>query len=136
MVIRLGDLCCECVCSFVFIRGKNCICYGSLAPLTLLRFFGYAGFGSPWEMQVIDGHLLRTKGGNIDGFSSSIAMVPEMRLGVIALVNGEVDGSQMSFTSLENLLPAFRAWIVAQQSNFKPNYPNLELSPFAKEPIG
>ena len=29
-----------------------------------------SGFGSPWEMQMLDKHFIRGKGGNINGFSS------------------------------------------------------------------
>ena len=52
-----------------------------------------SGYGSPWEMQMIDKYLLRGKGGNINGFSSSMYMIPEMKLGTIALVNYEMDPS-------------------------------------------
>ena len=50
------------------------------------------GFGAPWEMNIISGHLLRGKGGNTNGFAADIQMIPEMRLAIVALTNYEIDG--------------------------------------------
>ena len=85
------------------------------------------GFGSPWEMQSLDNggikRWIRSKGGNVNGFSSNIAMIPELRLGTIALVNDEIDGSLFTFGPLEILYKAFDAWLVAKEADFKPVMP-------------
>ncbi|ETO16381.1 hypothetical protein RFI_20967, partial [Reticulomyxa filosa] len=102
-----------------------------LAPQTLremLRPVSYSpdmqsAYGSPWEMQVVSGHLVRSKGGNVNGFSASVALVPEMRLGVIGLTNAQIDGSMLTLSNLEILIPAFAGWLATQQSVMSPNYP-------------
>eukprot|EP01084_Bolivina_argentea_P091231 164246_1 len=84
-----------------------------------------SGFGSPWEMQMLDKHFIRGKGGNINGFSSEIDMIPEMKLGVIALSNYDMDESMFTLSTLEILLPAFKEWLNSVKvSEFKPNLPN------------
>ena len=50
-------------------------------------------------------------------------MVPELRLGIIALVNSEVDGSIFTFGALEILIKAFEAWLIAQESEYEPILP-------------
>ena len=37
-------------------------------------------FGSPWEMMFIDTYLVRTKSGNIPGYSAQFSYVPELGL--------------------------------------------------------
>ena len=85
------------------------------------------GFGSPWEMQSFENGAIkkwiRSKGGNINGFSSNMAMIPEMRLGTIGLVNDETDGSLYTFGPLEILYKAFEAWLIAMESEYKPTMP-------------
>ena len=75
-----------------------------------------SGFGTPWEMQMLNGHYLRTKGGNINGFSSEFDMIPEMKLGVIALSNYDLDESMFTLPILEILIPAFKAWMNSVQA--------------------
>eukprot|EP01084_Bolivina_argentea_P160770 279933_1 len=82
-----------------------------------------SGFGSPWEMNILNGHLLRGKGGNINGFAADLQMVSEMRLGVIALSNFEIDASIFTLGTLEILMPVFKAWIMTQKLEYKPLYP-------------
>ena len=68
------------------------------------------GFGSPWEIFVRDGHMVRTKGGNIDGFSSEIAMIPELKLGIVALFNFPGRELMLTESALDILIPAFEEW--------------------------
>ena len=73
---------------------------------------GISAFGAPWEMRLLGKRLVRSKGGNIDGFSSSMAMLPEMKLGVVALSNHDgLDGSIFTFSALQTLVPAFEHWM-------------------------
>ena len=71
---------------------------------------GQSGFGSPFELVQLKGRLLRTKAGNIAGFSSSLVMFPPLRLGVVALVNGNVDASGFTVSPMEILMEAFESW--------------------------
>lgn len=84
-----------------------------------------SGFGTPWEMKVLDGHLLRGKGGNINGFSSEVDMVPEMKLGVIALCNYNLDASLFTLGTLEIMIPALKAWMSSSEAEqFRPALPH------------
>ena len=69
------------------------------------------GFGSPWEIFWRHGHMVRTKGGNVPGFSSEIAMVPEMKLGIVALFGTDGRESLITTSALDILIPAFEGWI-------------------------
>ena len=83
-----------------------------------------SGFGSPWEMQMLKGHFIRGKGGNINGFSAEIDMIPEMKLGLIALSNYGLDESMFTLPVYEILIPAFKSLMnTMQSSKFKPNLP-------------
>ena len=83
------------------------------------------GFGSPWEMEMLKDHFIRGKGGNINGFSSEFDMIPEMKLGVIALANYDLDESMFTLPILEILIPAFKAWMNSMQyEEFVPVLPS------------
>jgi len=58
------------------------------------------------EMRLIDNYWARTKDGNYDGFSSNIAIVPELKLGVAFLSNACcLDSSEYVDPILEQLIP-------------------------------
>jgi len=79
--------------------------------------------GAPWEIQEVLNFWPRTKTGAIDGFSSSIALVPELRLGVIGLTNTDIDASVLTLGPLEILTPAFQAWLSVVQADYRPALP-------------
>ena len=54
--------------------------------------------GVPWEMSFQDGYVLREKGGNAYGYNSYIALVPELKLGMI--VYEGICYSHLSYTVL------------------------------------
>lgn len=39
------------------------------------------GFGTPWEILFKGNYTIRTKGGNIDGYSALFSFIPELHLG-------------------------------------------------------
>eukprot|EP01087_Luapelamoeba_hula_P017704 TRINITY_DN5608_c0_g1_i1.p1 TRINITY_DN5608_c0_g1~~TRINITY_DN5608_c0_g1_i1.p1 ORF type:complete len:531 (-),score=78.18 TRINITY_DN5608_c0_g1_i1:49-1641(-) len=47
------------------------------------------GFATPWELNYFDDYLLRTKQGDVNGYSSEIIMVPELTFGIVVLANTE-----------------------------------------------
>lgn len=74
------------------------------------------GFGAPWEIFWRKGHMVRSKGGAIDGFRSEIAMIPEMKLGLVILVNTiGVNVDVMASSAFDILVPAFEAWTNEQR---------------------
>ena len=82
-------------------------------------------FGTPWEMEILNGHFIRGKGGNINGFSAEINMIPEIKLGVIELTNYDLDESLFTLPTLEILIPAFTTWLNNKEAEeFKPNLPD------------
>jgi len=46
-----------------------------------------AAYGMGWFLQDFDGHLAVHHGGNIDGMSAMVAMLPDQKLGVVILTN-------------------------------------------------
>lgn len=86
------------------------------------------GYGSPFELQsmYINGNSkwIFSKDGNVPGFSTDIAMLPTMRLGVIALSNDEFDESEFTFTALNILSKPFESWLKGKESGYIPIYPN------------
>lgn len=44
-------------------------------------------WGSPWEMQFVEGYLIRQKIGNIDSYNAVFSVIPELELGLCTLVN-------------------------------------------------
>jgi len=84
-----------------------------------------SSLGAPWEIQQVLTFWPRTKGGNVNGFSSNIALVPELRLGVIGLTNFGLDGSILTLGPLEILIPAFESWLNAMQAAYVPSLPKF-----------
>lgn len=39
------------------------------------------GFGTPWEIMYKGNYTIRTKGGNVDGYSALFGFIPELNLG-------------------------------------------------------
>src|SRR6202041_2266889 len=47
------------------------------------------GYGLGWMTGLYKGHYLVAHGGNIDGFASTIILLPKMRLGIVVLSNND-----------------------------------------------
>ena len=39
------------------------------------------GFGTPWEVLYEGNYTIRTKGGNVDGYSALFSFIPQLHLG-------------------------------------------------------
>lgn len=66
------------------------------------------GFGTPWEFTNGDKlYYIRNKAGNIDGYSSDIALIPEISLGLTLLTNFGTSGNDWATMNLNTFLPGF-----------------------------
>ena len=68
----------------------------------------FTGFGTPWEFT--NGYALnyiRNKAGNLDGYSSDIALIPEISLGLTVMTNLPTDGNDWATVNLNRFLPGF-----------------------------
>jgi len=64
-------------------------------------------WGTPWEILFQNTYLVRTKGGNIDGYSALLSFVPELQLGISILWNGQASETDTARTVYSILIPAF-----------------------------
>jgi len=74
---------------------------------------GLTVFGAPWEMRAAPPYLERRKGGNLPGFSTLLAFVPELELALAAAWNGGADEFTESSAMFDALLPPFSAALSA-----------------------
>ena len=79
-----------------------------------------SGFGTPWEMQVVEAapgtsFAVATKGGNLPGYSSLVAVVPELNISIAVLWNSGVDEAGVGRSMLEALLPQIWNYTLANQ---------------------
>lgn len=83
----------------------------------------FSSWSHPWETVYINGHWVRTKSGGIDGYSSHIAMVPELKLGMAVLTSlSGIQASTMTIPNLYGLIDAFAGVLAANQK--APALPN------------
>jgi hypothetical protein len=68
---------------------------------------GVTGFGTPWEIIFQTPYVIRTKGGNINGYSALFSFISELQLGVTMLFNNVLDESSFAEAAYETLIPAF-----------------------------
>jgi D-alanyl-D-alanine carboxypeptidase len=109
--------------SFPYITGTQTL-REILRPI-ILNPDKQSGLGAPWEIQQVQNFWPRVKIGNVAGFSSSIALVPELRLGVVAFTNTDIDASVLTLGPLEILIPAFQSWLNYAQAEFHPILPKF-----------
>ena len=76
-----------------------------LAPVFWNRD-GASLVGTPWECRTSLHHLQLTKGGNLPGYTASLALVPSLNLSLVALWNGGVDEFGFVDSAMAALLPA------------------------------
>ena len=76
-----------------------------------------AAYGMGWFLQDFNGHLAVHHGGNIDGFSAMVAMLPDEKLGVVVLTN-------LNGTFLRDILWAYilDAYTNGKPRDFSPQY--------------
>jgi len=73
------------------------------------------GFGTPFENFWISNYLVRTKAGNIDGFSDVIGVVPELQLGFTLNFNADVETFNITAQLLEILIPGLTNVLLTMQ---------------------
>jgi CubicO group peptidase (beta-lactamase class C family) len=83
-----------------------------LAPVFWNRD-GASLMGTPWEFRASLSHLQATKGGNLPGYTASLALVPSLNLSVAALWNGGLDEVAWMDAAMAVLLPAMDAALAA-----------------------
>jgi hypothetical protein len=88
---------------------------------------GVSGFGTPWEVQVIatndaSGAVLpvRTKGGNVAGYSSLLVVIPEFNVTLAMLWNSPVDEGTVGRHILEQIVPQLYAFTLGKQVFLQP----------------
>ena len=69
--------------------------------------------GMPWECRGNQAHLQLTKGGNLPGYTSSMALVPSLNLSVAVHWNGGVDEVAFMDSVLDVVIPALTAALQA-----------------------
>jgi len=52
-----------------------------LFTIVFLNYDGKTLFGTPWEMVFTNTYLVRSKGGNVPGYSAQFSYIPELGLG-------------------------------------------------------
>ena len=75
---------------------------------------GRTVWGSPWEMLLIKGFLVRGKAGNLDSYNTYVSYVPELQLGMNVMVStgeyakqgGPLAAVVATDTTLQTLLPS------------------------------
>lgn len=82
-----------------------------------------SGYGMGWFLQDFDGRLAVHHGGNIDGMSAMVAMLPEENLGVVILTN--MNGSPAPLSVFPRVFDLFtrdtpRDWNAEYQKLIKP----------------
>lgn len=81
---------------------------------------GASGMGTPWEILVIAGFVVRLKGGNLPGYTAAVAIVPDLDLTLAVTFNGGVDEFGFVSTALSALLPALNGAFAAVAGAYSP----------------
>jgi CubicO group peptidase (beta-lactamase class C family) len=97
-----------------------------LQPVYLNRD-GRSMFASPWETEFVKSFVVRTKGGNVLGFSALVAVVPELRLSFVALWNGQVREGTIVRPVFDALIPAFEEAL--RSPSVQPRFPVATADP-------
>eukprot|EP01012_Entosiphon_sulcatum_P062689 TRINITY_DN8920_c0_g2_i1.p1 TRINITY_DN8920_c0_g2~~TRINITY_DN8920_c0_g2_i1.p1 ORF type:complete len:484 (+),score=62.55 TRINITY_DN8920_c0_g2_i1:22-1452(+) len=94
---------------------------------------GSTGVGLPWELAYRGGMWIKSKQGGLAGYRSSLALVPDLRLGIFttALQNDVEDGTVWAYPALDILVPRLQA---ALWQNQPP--PESLLPPAATQYVG
>ncbi len=95
-----------------------------LRPLWLNQD-GASGFGTPWEMQVIQAApgvsiVVPTKGGNVASYSSLLAVVPDLNVTLAALWNSGINEAVVGRELLAKVVPLVYEYVAGQQQYVVP----------------
>jgi len=81
--------------------------------------------------------MVRRKGGNIDGYSALLSVVPELQLGVVILWNGGADELGTSDLLYSTLIPAFKTALASiQPAPPQPKDPKVFIGTYANTENG
>ena len=84
-----------------------------LLDVTVLLADGVTLVSLPWETQLVDSYVLRAKGGNIEAYSATLALVPGLDLAFSAIYNGGVDEGAATADAAAALIPALASALAA-----------------------
>jgi hypothetical protein len=121
------------------LNGKRLVSENLFAELTKpqMKVAGKISYGLGWFVQDWKGLKVVQHGGNIDGFNSLVAMIPEKKLGFVMLTNvsGSPLGSELMPMVWENILgnpdsPAVQNQIAANDSPDETGKYRLEAAGF------
>lgn len=84
-----------------------------------------SAFGMPWEIQLISAAngttlVVPTKGGNVGGYSSLLAIFPTMRISIAIMWNSPVDEGTIGRQVLQAIAPALYKYMLKMQQPFTP----------------
>jgi len=81
---------------------------------------GASLMGTPWEFRASHSHLQLTKGGNLPGYTSSLALVPTLNLSLAVSWNGNVDEVSFVDSVFSALLPELDGALSNSTSSYNP----------------
>lgn len=78
-----------------------------LLDVTVLLADGITLVSAPWESALLSprGYVARSKGGNVEAYSATLTLVPDLALAFAALYNGGVDEGTLANAAAGALLP-------------------------------
>lgn len=74
-----------------------------------------SGFATAWELYKFGNHLLRTKRGDVEGYSSEILLINELKLGIVVLTNVAEKSPSFAQVIAGLLIPIFETVITYNQ---------------------
>lgn len=63
------------------------------------------GLSAPWQLSPVDNYIIRQKGGNVNSYSASSAVIPELRLSLTFLTNQALDESAWVQSIFSQVVP-------------------------------
>lgn len=97
-----------------------------LLPFPEEDFYSY---GMGWFVETYRGHVMVEHGGNIDGFSALVTMIPDMQLGIVCLTN--FNNSFNTYASTNDILDLYMG---AQGGDWHNRWRKIIGDLFASEP--
>ncbi len=83
-----------------------------------------SGFGTPWEVQMIGNLPVRTKGGNVAGYSTLLIVIPEFNVSAAVVWNSQVDEGSIGRQILNIIIPQMQALTLKRQVFVNPVPPS------------
>eukprot|EP01102_Stenamoeba_stenopodia_P003600 TRINITY_DN13786_c0_g1_i1.p1 TRINITY_DN13786_c0_g1~~TRINITY_DN13786_c0_g1_i1.p1 ORF type:complete len:568 (+),score=83.50 TRINITY_DN13786_c0_g1_i1:31-1704(+) len=80
-----------------------------------------SGFGTPFENYWVADYLVRTKAGNINGFSDIVGVIPELQFGFTLNFNSDIDVFNVTYELLQQMIPALQDALATNQPSAIPS---------------